>query len=409
MYNQLKSRESGRPNQATANRKGAIVVLAAVILVVIMAFTAFTVDVGYITVTKAELEKSADGSAMGAALELTDGLGPQATKTISEVDTLARNAAVAVASANRGGGLDSVAADGDRDVRFGQVVWNAGTNSWSKTWGASPYNLVEVTLRRSEATDAQGNPNTGGDRPLSLFFAPVIGHSQASVSAASLSALIAGSGFKVAGGSGMTAGVLPIALDEQTWDALVIDQLAGTSGQFSDNHYYNDTTGAVSTGSDGKFEINLYPEGNTVLPPGNRGTVDFGSSSNSTSDLSRQIVYGLNENDLSYFGGEIKASHAAPLIVNGDTGISAGMKDELESIIGEPRAIPIFSEVNGPGNNAMYTIVQFVGIRIMKVKLTGNPKYVRIQMAPFSEQTVTWDGTETIQDSYIFSAPTLIR
>ena len=63
----------------------------------------------------------------------------------------------------------------------------------------------------------------------------------------------------------------------------------------------------------------------------------------------------------------------------------------------------------GPGNNATYTVVKFVGIRVVDVKLTGNPKHVYIQMAPFSDQTVTWDGTETVEDSYIFSAPTLIR
>jgi hypothetical protein len=45
----------------------------------------------------------------------------------------------------------------------------------------------------------------------------------------------------------------------------------------------------------------------------------------------------------------------------------------------------------------------------MHVKLVGNPKHVYIQMAPFSEQTVTYDGSETIEDSYIFTAPALIR
>jgi hypothetical protein len=59
------------------------------------------------------------------------------------------------------------------------------------------------------------------------------------------------------------------------------------------------------------------------------------------------------------------------LLLNGDTGLSAGIKDELEAIKGHPRAIPIFSQVSGPGNNAMYTVVGFVGIRIMNVQLTG--------------------------------------
>lgn len=59
------------------------------------------------------------------------------------------------------------------------------------------------------------------------------------------------------------------------------------------------------------------------------------------------------------------------LFLNGDTGISAGVKNELASIKGEPKLIPLFNQVNGPGNNATYSIVKFVGVRLMQVKLTG--------------------------------------
>ena len=55
----------------------------------------------------------------------------------------------------------------------------------------------------------------------------------------------------------------------------------------------------------------------------------------------------------------------------GDTGISAGVKDELASIIGQTRIIPVFSSVSGNGNNATYVIVRWVGVRVMAVKLTG--------------------------------------
>ena len=72
------------------------------------------------------------------------------------------------------------------------------------------------------------------------------------------------------------------------------------------------------------------------------------------------------------------------LSLNGDTGISAGVKDELVSIKGEPKVIPIFTQVNGPGNNATYTIVKFVGIRIMDVKLTGNMNGKRVIIQPAS-------------------------
>ena len=95
-------------------------------------------------------------------------------------------------------------------------------------------------------------------------------------------------------------------------------------------------------------EINLYPSGNG--PPGNRGTVDIGSNNNSTADLSRQILNGVTKSDLAYHGGKLEFNEDGELFLNGDTGISAGIKDELAAVIGQPKIIPIFSNVSGPGN-----------------------------------------------------------
>src|SRR4029079_6696526 len=139
------------------------------------------------------------------------------------------------------------------------------------------------------------------------------------------------------------------------------------------------TTKTISAGADGVKEVNLFPQG--TGSPGNRGTVDIGSSNNSTADIARQIVYGISASDLAYLGGSIQFNSSGVLHLNGDTGISAGVKDELASIIGQPRLIPIFSSVVGPGNNADYTIVKFVGVRVLDVKLTGSmsTKHVTIQ------------------------------
>ena len=88
----------------------------------------------------------------------------------------------------------------------------------------------------------------------------------------------------------------------------------------------------------------------------------------------------------------------------------AGIKDELNAIKGEPRAIPLFTQVSGPGNNAVYTIVRFVGIRIMHVQLTGKPstKHVYIQPAPFSDFSVIPGDTELTSDS-ILTSPGLVQ
>jgi hypothetical protein len=38
--------------------------------------------------------------------------------------------------------------------------------------------------------------------------------------------------------------------------------------------------------------------------------------------------------------------------------------------------------VNGPGNNAQYTIVKFVGVRLLNVKLTGSMSSKRVIIQP---------------------------
>ena len=122
-----------------------------------------------------------------------------------------------------------------------------------------------------------------------------------------------------------------------------------------------------------------------------------------TADISRQIREGLNEFDLSFFPNHEIRTDQVPMQINGDTGLSAGIKDDLESIKGQPRLIPIFTEVSGPGNNAIYTIVKFVPIRILYVKLTGSPsqKSVIVQPAPYMAPTVIPStGVAEQTDSY---------
>jgi hypothetical protein len=98
------------------------------------------------------------------------------------------------------------------------------------------------------------------------------------------------------------------------------------------------------------------------------------------------------------------------LTLNGDTGISAGVKDELNSIKGQPRVIPIFSAVSGNGNNAQYTIVKWQGVRIVNVQLTGSmsQKNVMIQVAPAQIKGVVPSATAGTSSS-VFSPVVLVR
>ena len=378
------------------SRRGIVFVLAIGLFLMIFAFTAFVVDIGYISLSRAQLQKSADAAALAATLEMYEGWGPAATKTQTQVATNSRSAASTVAGSNEGAGESSVYADSTRDVRLGNLQWDDTLNQWVESWGTTPYNLAEITLRRDQAN------STNGDGPLDLFFAPVMGKEQATTVVSAKSALLPGVGLRRI--PGRNFGILPITLDLQTWDNLI------DHGIGDDNFHWNDDTETITrNATDNVLEVSLYPTSDPVLPPGNRGTVDFGPNGNSTSDISRQILYGLNDADISALGGEIDFT-ALPMQLNGDTGLSAGIKDELEAIKGEPRIIPIFDQVSGPGNNAWYRIVKFVPIRIMHVRLTGRPesKQVVIQPALYADPTVIAGETEITEDT-IFAPVSLIE
>ena len=355
----------------------------------LLAFTAFVVDVGYIVLSRSELSATADAAALAATVEMADGFG---TLTNTQIATNSKAAAVSVSAANSAAGLNSVYCDSTRDVKLGKYSWNAATSSWVTTWDATPYNVAEVTLHRDQVG------STLGDKQLDLFIAPSFGKNKTGVCLAGKAALLPATGFKKV--TGVNLDILPITLDLPTWTAL-------EGGTGTDLYSYNSSTGAVTLGADGVKEVDLYPLSSGTTTSGNRGTVDIGSNNNSTADISRQILYGINDDDMSHFGGQFNWSSGS-ITLNGDTGLSAGIKDELTTIKGKPRMIPIFTSVSGPGNNANYIITKFVGIRILHVQLTGNQKKVVVQPASMVSAAGI-PGTATIGLGTIFSPAAIVK
>lgn len=141
-------------------RRAAIAVLAAVCLIIVMVFLAFSVDWGYIAVTESELQNAADAGALSAARALPDG----------------RPAAVAAAqlwaSKNMAAG-QSVATVADEDVAIG--VWDEDAATFTVLPGNSTKspNAVRVTCRRIASRHNE----------LDLFFAPVFGANSADLTA----------------------------------------------------------------------------------------------------------------------------------------------------------------------------------------------------------------------------------
>src|SRR5688500_13904492 len=81
-------------------RKGNILVLAAVMMVVMIAFVAFAVDVGYLYTCRNELQRSADAAAIAAAWELVDPDAPSGHGGPSAVSASALEVAAQYAGLN---------------------------------------------------------------------------------------------------------------------------------------------------------------------------------------------------------------------------------------------------------------------------------------------------------------------
>ena len=276
------------------------------------------------------------------------------------------------------------------DVVIGHLADLFDANAQMILTNPLDFNAVQVRVQRTEMVNGE----------VKFFFAQVLGNTSAAAQATATAAFDRNiRGFRIPG-DGSNLGILPFALDDDTWN----DLLAGLT---DDDWYWDNVNETISSGSDGALEVNLFPQG--MGSPGNRGTIDIGSNNNSTNDIARQILYGVSPADLAYHEGKLELDESGELFLNGDTGISAGVKDELDEIKGEPRIIPIFREVNGPGNNAMYTIVKFVGIRIMEVKLTGQMSQKRVIIQPARMMSKGTIPSTVGTSDYVYSFPRLVR
>lgn len=335
-------------------RRGAAAVLGVVLTLALITLTAVAIDFGHIHVAESEMRRSADAAAMAGCWEMFD--QRVANNSSGNMEYAAAQQASTAGSWNQ---IGSEAPEfGVDDVELGNY---SPTQGWDSS-DPNSFNAVRVVVRRQAGMNGE----------LPLFFGSLTGRETQSLETKATAAMLQTiSGFYEPETSSTTVEMMPFALDLPSW----LDVLAeATDDDFA---YVN---GQVQNGSDGQFETNLYPKGTGA--PGNRGTVDIGGRNNSTNDIARQIVHGISKQDFIDLGKPLEFDADGELLLNGDTGISAGVKDELASIIGQVRIIPIYTQVNGNGNNAMFTIVRFEGVRILDVKLTGKPTQKRVIIQP---------------------------
>ncbi len=341
-------------SRKSVRRRGVVAVFGLFLIISLIVVMAVTLDFGNIRIAQNEMRRAADAAAMAACWEMYD-LQSQGDAGNWQLNATAWEGANHVSAGN-------VVGDGKPQFNYSDVQIGSydGTTREFEEGSTNP-NAVQVTLHR--------NASINGELPL--FFGAVTGRDSqqlnVSATAAMFSQIV---GFNPPE-SGHSLEMLPIALDLESWQ----DAVNGTS---DDSYRFSDST--VSKGSDGTSEANLYPQGTGA--PGNRGTVDIGGANNSTSDLERQILHGISRQDFVDLGRPLAFDGNGELNLNGDTGISAGIKDELRALVGKTRIIPIFTRVAGNGNNATFTIVRFEGVRILDVSLTGPKKHKKVIVQP---------------------------
>lgn len=379
-----------RSKRCYCRRLGSVIVLAAVLMVAMFALLALAVDLGYVTLVRTQLQSSADAAALAATWELYDSralLG--GSPDSGQADAM--EAARTFARSNLVGKVEPELLAGD--ISFGRLDITAGASSAFNTDDPTNYNAARVRVRRTA--------DINGEVPS--FFARIISvESNPGEAEATAMFLDNFYGLQMPPPGKGNLNVIPFALDINTWNELL-------AGNTDDDWTWNEETEQISPGPDGVPEVNLFPQ--DTGSPGNRGTVDIGASNNSTADTARQIVDGITQADLDHIGGKLELGPDGTLQLNGDTGISAGMKKELASIKGEPRTILLFDSVTGNGNNATYNIVGFAGIRVLDVKLTGRMSNKRVIIQPARVQVYGGipapDGTPS--SYYMYSPVWLVR
>lgn len=424
---------AGRP------RRGAVVVLVAILLVVILGMVALALDIGWILMTRTQLQAASDSAALAAGTELLSGLGHHPAREPGQVVLAGNPVAEHYAALHRNGDVTASYLTGARDVEYLWATFNrstaegapAGAGTWTFSSEGQPgtgwYNAVRATLHRDQA------PSVNADYPLPLILAPVLGSRTSDVTARATAVIMPARGFVIEPGSNETADLIPFAVwfrfIERYWraqkyydDNPTVMSNSNISQIMDDPDYpteplfgvfdsrgdfqqlYTDiwstgTTGAgpetasITKAADGRLELNIYPY---RYSPGNFGTIDLGWGGNSTAVLSRQIESGVTQADLSLMGiqpGQ-EFSIATVPTVTGDTGISGGMASSLDKIIGQCRSVLLFDTVANPGNNATFTLVGFAGVRLVSYELTGPEdvdldgnkkfKHIMIQMCNYS-------------------------
>ncbi|MHC4675237.1 MAG: pilus assembly protein TadG-related protein, partial [Planctomycetota bacterium] len=329
------------------HRRGAVAVLVAVLITVLLGFAALVIDGGRLYIARTELQRTADAGALAAGLSLM----PDSTNNYEQdlIGGYQWASSIAEGSLCIGEPV-SIVAEAGQDVTFG---WLDNPTDQSEPFSAySPhgyYNAVRVRARRTDSSPGGG---------IIMTLANILGHQVADVSASAVAHLddrVVGYMPPADGPCRITPFTILKSSEERPEDTYDWQKVNG-----EDNFGYSGDTG-VTIAPDNIPEIKIFPTKNEA--GGNFGTLNIGIDSQSTWELEEQIFNGVSREQLVDEIGTpmltFKDEEGAPLsyTMTGNTGISAGIKDTVGECIGTLIGFFLYTEVVDNGSNAIYTIV----------------------------------------------------
>ena len=363
-------------------RRGAIVPLAAFLMILLLGMLAFAIDIGYIATVKAELQNAADAAALAGAERLQSQFvqfyAPGQTNQAGIFQYVTTNStdpnspistAQQFASYNQAGGVYLQVPDSDVSFQYYD-----GTTFQPASMTLFP-NTITVTTRR----DATANS------PLSLFFGNIFGMSSSNITTTASATIYAGDVSSLKAIPGVNAHILPVALDVNVWT------------NFMNSNWTSPwLTGSVTTATNGLPQLQVYPF--TTNTPGSFGLVDTGVPSNNVPAFRIWIDTGSTPNDISYLltNGLLPVSPSAPEPWKVGPGLNSTLLRNFQDEIGVPNLIPLFVPVTpipnyvaatGTGQNATYAIICFAGVTITQATANGNNMNISLQSCAVVDPT----------------------
>jgi Flp pilus assembly protein TadG len=354
-------------------RPAAIAPLSVLLIAILVGMLAFSIDIGYVVVVRAELQNAADAAALAAAQRLqgpfvqfyapgqTNQLGIYSS-VVGDTTTPTSPICTAqtLAADNLAGGVSVTVLSSDVSFSY----WD-GTNAPTAASLSSFPNTVTVVTRRDGT--ANGSVN--------LFFARIFGITSLDLTATASATIFAGDVSSLARITGVNAHILPVALDVNYWKTF---ESTGVSPD-----------GLTHLGPNGNPQLHVYPyPGNA---PGSFGLLDVGIPSNDAPAFRTWIDTGSTPNDISYLltNNLLPVSPAAPQPWKTGPGLTSTLLTNFQSVMGDPNLIPLFVPVNadpnnyqaatGTGQNATYAIVGFAGVNITQAEGNGNNMDISVQ------------------------------